>query len=77
MATSTQVLVLYHEMMEQGSMTDYFARIFHPIPVLAIMGRSVEADPPVKKEEAISYNWKVVGDTRRHAFANLAFRCFF
>ena len=72
-ATFTQVLVLYHEMIDESQMTDYFARIFHPIPVLAIMGRSALADPPVKKDEAVFYNWKVAGDSKRHAVAYLAF----
>ena len=72
-ATFTQVLVLYHEMMDESQMTDYFARIFHPIPVLAVMGRSALADPPVKKETAVFYNWRVAGESTRHAVAYFAF----
>ena len=55
---SGQVLVLYHEMMPQQEMTDYFSRLLYPIIPLAVVGRSWAAQPVCERETAVYWNWK-------------------
>ena len=55
---SGQVLVLYHEMMPQEEMTDYFSRLLYPIIPLAVVGRSWAAPPLCKRDTAVYWNWK-------------------
>lgn len=55
---SLQVLVMVHELSNPADYSDYLARVLAPATPLMLLGRSKDAHPKIKGDQAMWFAWK-------------------
>lgn len=58
MVDSVQVIVITHELSDPDDYDDHLAQVLAPAVPLLLLGRSKDADPPCKAQNAVWYAWK-------------------